>query len=81
VAVLLCLHLTGESSITIFFRLAISTEECDEYQQNGKELHVGLWDQFQKEMSASLVDPSKPFLGPLRCCCTKGGHQASNIYP
>nr|CAA55702.1 pyruvate,orthophosphate dikinase [Flaveria trinervia] len=53
--------------------LTISTEACEEYQQNGKSLPPGLWDEIsegldyvQKEMSASLGDPSKPLLLSVR---------------
>ncbi|KAL8195743.1 hypothetical protein R6Q57_025496 [Mikania cordata] len=53
--------------------LTISTEACDEYQQNGKKLPSGLWDEIleglhyvQKEMGASLGDPSKPLLLSVR---------------
>lgn len=53
--------------------LTISTEACEEYQQNGKKLPPGLWDEIleglqyvQKEMGASLGDPSKPLLLSVR---------------
>ncbi|XP_076952502.1 pyruvate, phosphate dikinase, chloroplastic-like [Bidens hawaiensis] len=53
--------------------LTISTEACDEYQQNGKKLPPDLWDEIleglqfvQKEMGASLGDPSKPLLLSVR---------------
>lgn len=53
--------------------LTISTEACNEYQQIGKKLPPGLWDEIleglqyvQKEMGASLGDPSKPLLLSVR---------------
>lgn len=53
--------------------LTISTEACNEYQQNGKKLPPGLWDEIleglqyvQNEMGASLGDPSKPLLLSVR---------------
>nr|XP_043627551.1 pyruvate, phosphate dikinase, chloroplastic [Erigeron canadensis] len=53
--------------------LTISTEACNEYQQNGKKLPPGLWDEIleglqyvQKEMGASLGDPAKPLLLSVR---------------
>ncbi|KAI3703662.1 hypothetical protein L1987_73854 [Smallanthus sonchifolius] len=53
--------------------LTISTEACNEYQQHGKTLPPGLWDEIleglqyvQKEMGASLGDPSKPLLLSVR---------------
>ncbi|GFY84559.1 pleckstrin homology (PH) and lipid-binding START domains-containing protein [Actinidia rufa] len=51
----------------------ISTEACQEYQQNGKKLPDGLWDQIlegletvQKDMGAFLGDPSRPLLLSVR---------------
>ncbi|GKV39096.1 hypothetical protein SLEP1_g46910 [Rubroshorea leprosula] len=53
--------------------LTISTEACQEYQQNGKELPEGLWEEIleglksvEKEMVAYLGDPSKPLLVSVR---------------
>ncbi|CAI9284779.1 unnamed protein product [Lactuca saligna] len=53
--------------------LTISTEACNEYQQNGKKLPHGLWDEIleglqyvQNEMGASLGDSSKPLLLSVR---------------
>lgn len=53
--------------------LTISTEACQEYQENGKELPKGLWeeileglDSVQKDMGAILGDPSKPLLLSVR---------------
>lgn len=53
--------------------LTISTKACQEYQQNGKKLQEGLWDEIleglgyvQKEMGALLGDPSKPLLLSVR---------------
>ncbi|KAI7746336.1 hypothetical protein M8C21_030587, partial [Ambrosia artemisiifolia] len=53
--------------------LTISTEACNEYQQHGKKLPPGLWDEImeglqyvQKEMGASLGDPSIPLLLSVR---------------
>ncbi|GFZ08940.1 pyruvate orthophosphate dikinase [Actinidia rufa] len=51
----------------------ISTEACQEYQQNGKKLPDGLWEQIleglesvQKDMGAFLGDPSRPLLLSVR---------------
>ncbi|XP_057467733.1 pyruvate, phosphate dikinase, chloroplastic isoform X2 [Actinidia eriantha] len=51
----------------------ISTEACHEYQQNGKKLPDGLWEQIleglesvQKDMGAFLGDPSRPLLLSVR---------------
>lgn len=53
--------------------LTISTEACREYQQNGKKLSEGLWEEVlegletvEKEMGAFLGDPSKPLLLSVR---------------
>eukprot|EP00257_Ricinus_communis_P015470 XP_015573387.1 pyruvate, phosphate dikinase, chloroplastic [Ricinus communis] len=53
--------------------LTISTEACQEYQQNGKKLPEGLWDEIleglqsvEKDMGATLGDPSKPLLLSVR---------------
>ncbi|CAK7332929.1 unnamed protein product [Dovyalis caffra] len=53
--------------------LTISTEACHEYQQNGKELPEGLWEEIleglkcvEKDMGAFLGDPSKPLLLSVR---------------
>lgn len=53
--------------------LTISTEACQEYQENGKELPEGLWEEIlegldyvQKAMGATLGDPSKPLLVSVR---------------
>ncbi|ERN12449.1 hypothetical protein AMTR_s00025p00146930 [Amborella trichopoda] len=53
--------------------LTVSTEACQEYQENGKKLPEGLWDEIleglktiEKEMGASLGDPSKPLLLSVR---------------
>jgi pyruvate,orthophosphate dikinase len=53
--------------------LTISTEACQEYQQSGKKLPEDLWEEIleglaivEKEMGASLGDPSKPLLLSVR---------------
>ncbi|GAB4851185.1 hypothetical protein Ancab_030479 [Ancistrocladus abbreviatus] len=53
--------------------LTISTEACQEYQQNGKKLPDGLWEEIveglksiEGEMEAFLGDPSKPLLLSVR---------------
>ena len=53
--------------------LTISTEACQEYQQNGKKLPEGLWEEIleglqsvEKDMEAILGDPSKPLLLSVR---------------
>ena len=53
--------------------LTISTEACQEYQQNGKMLPDGLWEEIveglsfvETEMGASLGNPSKPLLLSVR---------------
>lgn len=53
--------------------LTISTEACQEYQQCGKKLPDGLWEEIlqglervEKDMGAFLGDPSKPLLLSVR---------------
>lgn len=53
--------------------LTISTEACREYQQNGKKLPEGLWEEVlegletvEKDMGAFLGNPSKPLLLSVR---------------
>ncbi|GMH29280.1 hypothetical protein Nepgr_031123 [Nepenthes gracilis] len=53
--------------------LTISTEACQEYQENGKKLPDDLWEEVleglkctEKEMGAYLGDPSKPLLLSVR---------------
>lgn len=53
--------------------LTISTEACQEYQQVGKKLPQGLWEEIlqglqivEEEMGARLGDPSKPLLLSVR---------------
>lgn len=53
--------------------LTISTEACQAYQQNVKKLPEGLWEEIlegletvEKDMGASLGDPSKPLLLSVR---------------
>jgi len=53
--------------------LTISTEACQEYQQNVKNLPDGLWDEIleglsfvENEMEAFLGNPSKPLLLSVR---------------
>lgn len=53
--------------------LTISTEACQEYQQNGKKLPEGLWEEIleglrsvEEDMGATLGDPSKPLLLSVR---------------
>ncbi|XP_010279187.1 PREDICTED: pyruvate, phosphate dikinase, chloroplastic [Nelumbo nucifera] len=53
--------------------LTISTEACQEYQQIGKKLPDGLWEDIlnalgnvEKQMDAFLGDPSKPLLLSVR---------------
>lgn len=53
--------------------LTISTEACQEYQQNGKNLPQGLWEEImegleimEEDMGALLGDPSKPLLLSVR---------------
>ncbi|KAJ4968952.1 hypothetical protein NE237_015653 [Protea cynaroides] len=53
--------------------LTISTEACQEFQECGKQLPEGLWeeilealDSVEKEMGAKLGDPSKPLLLSVR---------------
>jgi len=51
----------------------ISTEACQEYQQNGKKLPDGLWEEVlegllfvENQMGANLGNPSKPLLLSVR---------------
>jgi len=51
----------------------ISTEACQEYQQNGKKLPDGLWEEVlqgllfvENEMGANLGNPTKPLLLSVR---------------
>nr|KYP58153.1 hypothetical protein KK1_004445 [Cajanus cajan] len=53
--------------------LTISTEACQEYQENGKKLPNGLWEEVleglhvvENEMGATLGNPSKPLLLSVR---------------
>lgn len=53
--------------------ITISTEACQEYQLNGKELPEGLWEEVmeglttvEKYMGASLGNPSNPLLLSVR---------------
>ncbi|KAK4767647.1 hypothetical protein SAY86_015397 [Trapa natans] len=53
--------------------LTISTEACQEYQQNGMKLPKGLWEEIleglesvEKDMGASVGDPTKPLLLSVR---------------
>lgn len=53
--------------------LTISTQACEEYQLNGKKLTQGIWEEIleglqsvEKDMGASLGDPSKPLLLSVR---------------
>ncbi|PKU85813.1 Pyruvate, phosphate dikinase, chloroplastic [Dendrobium catenatum] len=53
--------------------LTISTEACKEYQENGRELPAGLWEEIieglefvEKQIGGSLGDPSKPLLFSVR---------------
>ncbi|KAE8736002.1 Pyruvate [Hibiscus syriacus] len=53
--------------------LTISTEACQEYQQNGKKLPEDLWEEIleglkivEQDMGATLGDPSKPLLLSVR---------------
>lgn len=53
--------------------LTISTEACQEYQQVGKKLSQGLWDEIieglkivEQDIGAFLGDPSKPLLLSVR---------------
>jgi pyruvate,orthophosphate dikinase len=53
--------------------LTISTEACQEYQQNDKSLPNGLWEEIleglkfvENELGASLGNPSKPLLLSVR---------------
>ncbi|KAA8527523.1 hypothetical protein F0562_034762 [Nyssa sinensis] len=51
----------------------ISTEACQEYQQNGKKVPDGLWEEIleglknvEKDVGSALGDPSKPLLLSVR---------------
>lgn len=53
--------------------LTISTEACQEYQQNGMKLPEGLWEEVleglrtvEEDMGAVLGDPSNPLLLSVR---------------
>ena len=53
--------------------ITISTEACQEYQLNGRELPEDLWEKvlegletMEKDIKASLGDPSKPLLISVR---------------
>ncbi|KAJ6797040.1 pyruvate, phosphate dikinase 2 isoform X1 [Iris pallida] len=53
--------------------LTISTEACQEYQESGRELPGGLWEEImeglravEEDMGAYLGDPSKPLLLSVR---------------
>ncbi|EOY06314.1 Pyruvate orthophosphate dikinase isoform 1 [Theobroma cacao] len=53
--------------------LTISTEACQEYQQNGKKLPEGLWEEIlegsksvEEDMGCILGDPAKPLLLSVR---------------
>ena len=53
--------------------LTISTEACQEYQENGKKLPESLWEEIleglrviENDMGAYLGDPSKPLLLSVR---------------
>lgn len=53
--------------------LTISTEACQEYQENGKILPPGLWEEIleglhtvEKDMGAFLGDPLRPLLLSVR---------------
>ncbi|RXH72085.1 hypothetical protein DVH24_025586 [Malus domestica] len=53
--------------------LTISTEACQEYQLNGKDLPQGLWEEIlegleivQKDIGSILGDPAKPLLVSVR---------------
>lgn len=53
--------------------LTVSTEACHEYQQKGKKLPLGLWEEIleglkcvEKDMGAFLGDPSKPLILSVR---------------
>ncbi|XP_068658494.1 pyruvate, phosphate dikinase 2 [Aristolochia californica] len=53
--------------------LTISTEACQEYQENGCKLPLGLWEEIleglqtvEQDMGAYLGDPSKPLLFSVR---------------
>ncbi|KAK9139522.1 hypothetical protein Scep_009203 [Stephania cephalantha] len=68
-------NLAEMASIGLFVPpgLTISTEACQEYQMNGKSLPQGLWEEvleglerIERDMGASLGDPSKPLLLSVR---------------
>ncbi|XP_020086846.1 pyruvate, phosphate dikinase 2 [Ananas comosus] len=53
--------------------LTVSTEACQQYQENGQELPAGLWEEIleglrwvEDEMAARLGDPRKPLLLSVR---------------
>lgn len=53
--------------------LTISTEACQEYQQNGQKLPEGLWEEIleglqsvENDMGSVLGDPSNPLLLSVR---------------
>ncbi|GAU11079.1 hypothetical protein TSUD_197030, partial [Trifolium subterraneum] len=59
--------------------LTISTEACQEYQQNDKSLPNGLWEEIleglkfvENELGASLGNPSKPLLLSVRSVLNLG---------
>lgn len=61
--------------------LTISTEACQQYQIAGKKLPEGLWEEIleglsfiERDIGASLADPSKPLLLSVR-----SGAAVSNI--
>ena len=63
--------------------LTISTEACQQYQVAGKKLPEGLWEEIleglsfiERDIGASLADPSKPLLLSVR----SGAAVSINIY-
>lgn len=59
----------------------ISTEACQEYQQNGKKLPNCLWEEVleglvfvENEMGANLGNPSKPLLLSVRSGAAVGSN-------
>lgn len=53
--------------------LTITTETCQEYENNGKRFPDGLWEEVrealrivEEDMKANLGDPSKPLLVSVR---------------
>jgi len=59
----------------------ISTEACQEYQQNGKKLSDGLWEEVlqgllfvEKELGGNLGNPAKPLLVSVRSGAAVGEH-------